>query len=104
MSLKYEPASVPLHISVKWLFWGRERAKEGQVDDACASGSLISPETRNTKHETRNPNPETETRSTKHETRNPKPEAETRNPKPETRNPKPETETRNRNSKPETRN
>ena len=71
MSLKYEPALEPLHISVEWLFdlgtW--------EVRDV----SNPKPETRNPKPETRNPKPET---------RNPKPE--TRNPKPETRNPKSE--------------
>jgi len=34
MSLKYEPASVPHHISVKWLFWWRLDLV-GDGDDAA---------------------------------------------------------------------
>ncbi|KAJ1476466.1 hypothetical protein T484DRAFT_1907917 [Baffinella frigidus] len=52
---------------------GRERGQES----ATSRGGSPKPETRNTKHETRNTKPET--RNTKHETRNPTPE--TRNTK-----------------------
>ena len=48
MSLKYEPASEPLHISVKWLFWGRgqeatrmtpasRRGRRARLGRACTS-------------------------------------------------------------------